>query len=101
MAVVPSQITTLSQLSYNYQEGLVNLAWSPPVSNGSPVLFYTLMKDAGAGVFYPIYQGSALQYTDSNLVAGASYNYQVYATNGAGSGPVSPVATGIAGALPG
>ena len=59
------------------------------------------MKDAGSGVYYPIYEGPATSYTDENLVHGQSYNYKIYATNGAGSGILSNVLVGIAGSLPG
>lgn len=100
-ALVPGQITTLEQLDYDYEQGKVKLAWTQPAINGSPIKQYTLSKDVGSGVFYPIYQGIDLSFTDVNLVPGQSYNYKIYATNGAGDGPVSTVLTGYAGEYPG
>lgn len=59
------------------------------------------MKDAGSGVYYPIYEGPSTSFTDANLVFGQSYNYKILATNSAGSGPLSNVLVGVAASLPG
>jgi hypothetical protein len=59
------------------------------------------MKDLGGAVYYPIYTGLSTSYTDSELTAGTSYNYKIYATNIAGSGIISGVMIGTAGALTG
>jgi len=62
--------------------------------NGSPLQFYTVMKDVGSGVFYPLYQGIETSFTDTDLIDGYAYNYKVYATNAAGDGPISaPILT--------
>lgn len=69
--------------------------------NGSPIKYYTITKDVGNGVYYPIYIGSDTNFTDTKLIPGQSYNYKIYATNGAGDGPVSNTLSAIAGSLPG
>lgn len=68
--------------------------------NGSPLQHYTVMKDVGSGIFYPLYQGIETAFTDDNLVAGQAYNYKVYATNAAGDGPMSAAIVTHAAELP-
>lgn len=93
-------MTTLTQLSYNYVEGSIYLLWTPPNDNGSPITQYTLYKDVGSGVYYPIYIGAATYYNDTNLIGGQAYNYEIKATNAAGDSAMSSVFTGVAGAPP-
>ena len=90
-----------SQQSFDYVKGSCIILWQAPSNNGSPITSYTLLKDVGSGVFYTVYQGTDTSFTDTELVEGESYNYKIYATNGAGSGPVSSMLTAIAGAEPG
>jgi hypothetical protein len=93
-ALPPSQITVFSQSSVNYEKGKVKLQWTAPSMNGSPLMFYTIMKDVGSGVFYPLYQGIETSFTDVMLINGQAYNYKVYATNAAGDAPMSaPILT--------
>lgn len=87
IANVPSMITDFAQQSYDYESGKCKLLWSAPALNGSPIKYYTVTKDVGSGVFYPIYTGTNTFFTDANLIYGQSYNYKVYATNSAGDGP--------------
>ena len=77
------------------------MTWSSPATNGSPIKYYTLLKDVGSSIFYPLYQGLSTSYNDTDLVEGEAYNYKIYATNGAGDGPSSVVTTGYAGEVPG
>lgn len=94
-------MTIFSQQSYDYEKGKVKLFWQEPLINGSPISSYTILKDIGSGVYYEIYKGLGLSFVDSNLVDGQSYNYKIYATNGAGDGIESAILIGVAGELPG
>lgn len=101
VALVPSQVTVFAQRSTDYVQGKVKLQWTASAMNGSPLKYYTILRDVGSGVFYPLYQGSETTFTDEGLVEGQSYNYKVFATNAAGDGPMSlPILT-YAGEYPG
>ena len=75
VALAPSQVTVFAQSPLNYEKGKVKLQWTAPSMNGSPLKFYTLMRDVGSGVFYPLYQGIETSFTDEGLIDGQSYNY--------------------------
>jgi Fibronectin type III domain len=101
VALAPDQVTVFAQKPYDYEKGKVKMQWTAPDMHGSPVKYYTLLRDVGSGVFYPLYQGTETSFTDENLIEGQSYNYKVYATNAAGDGPMSlPIVT-YAGEYPG
>ncbi len=101
VALAPDQVTVFSQRTADYEKGKVKLQWTAPNMNGSPVKYYTLLKDVGSGIYYPLYKGSDTSYTDEGLVEGQSYNYKVYATNAAGDGPVSTAIVTYAAEFPG
>lgn len=101
IALIPGPITTLQQLSYNFENGKIKLIWSEPLLNGSPITIYTILRDVGSGVFYPLHQVSVTSFTDTGLVVGRSYNYQIYASNGAGDGPISSIVSAYATEPPG
>lgn len=100
LALAPNQITTFYQDLTNLHAGLIALRWTAPSSNGSPISYYVVSKDDGLGVFYEIYRGLTLNFTDTLLIPGASYTYTVQAVNAAGTGIASTSVTGIAGNLP-
>jgi hypothetical protein len=82
------------------------LQWTEPSTFetvGDRVTNYTLLKDAGSGVFYEhaVISGSTREYIDTDLVPGADHNYQVFASNVIGSGTASSVCIGTAGQEPG
>ncbi len=76
------------------------MGWTAPSNNGSPITQYILYKDNGLGIFYVIYRGLSLTYTDYGLADGGSYTYKVVAVNAAGTGTESDTLVGIAGSLP-
>ena len=71
-------------MTTDYERGKIKLQWTPSNPNGSPFIKYTITKDVGSGVFYPIYEGLNTTYTDANLISGAYYNYKIYPTTLAG-----------------
>ena len=44
---------------------------------------------AGSGSYNQVYSGTGTSYNDTNLAGGATYSYEVSATNSAGSSPLS------------
>lgn len=91
----------MRQKSYDYVKGTIKLLWSAPAINGSPIKNYTVLRDVGSGIFYPLWSGAETSFIDTNLVEGKSYNYKIYASNAAGDGPVSQPKVGYAGEIPG
>lgn len=100
IANVPSQITTLIQNTVGYQAGTVQLLWQKPEENGSKILYYSVTRDVGTGVFFEVYRGLNPQFTDSALSSGQSYNYKVKAYNAKGFGLESISVIAVAGAIP-
>jgi len=71
VALVPDQVIDLHQIPYNYVKGTIKLLWSEPANiHGSEIKSYTIMRDVGSGVFYPLYTGYETSYIDRNLVEG-------------------------------
>jgi len=73
--------------------GQIQLNWSAPSSIGTGITEYRVFKSATAGGegTTPIItvSGSTLTFSDSNVMAGTPYYYQVKAVNAAGVGPGS------------
>lgn len=82
----------------------INLSWSAP-SGGAPVTSYNILRGTTAGgeVATPIATVPASQttYSDTSVVAGDTYFYQVTASNAAGTSAPSNEATATAGQAPG
>ena len=97
----PDKITVFSQSLQDYESGKVKLIWDAPNDNGSQITHYTVTRDVGSGVFFVVYEGSSPSYTDTNLVAGASYSYKVTASNIVGAGEESDVLITTASSIPG
>jgi len=66
-AIAPEKIASLTQNINKLAEGTISMEWTAPSNNGSPLTSYILYKDNGLVVFYQIYKGLNLYYTDSNL----------------------------------
>lgn len=96
----PDKVPSISQKLSQLEKGTIVLVWTAPDDNGSPITSYTLMKDNGIGIFYTIYTGLNLEYTDSKLTDGGEYTYKVVAANAAGKGLESDTVTAIAGEYP-
>ena len=55
VALAPNQVTAFAQKNTDYEKGKVKLEWTAPNMNGSPVKYYTVLRDVGSGIFYPLY----------------------------------------------
>lgn len=97
----PSKITAFEQPLTGYKSGTVTLSWTPPNDNGSRITHYTVTRDVGSGVHFKIYEGFESRYVDTNLQAGETYLYKVWAVNDRGEGPESDVLTTTASQIPG
>jgi len=71
-----------------------------PNPHGSKILSYHVTRDVGTGVFFEVYNGSDLNFTDTRLQAGQTYKYKVTAENYIGMGSESEIITAIAGSIP-
>jgi predicted phage tail protein len=66
------------------------LNWSTPTDGGSPILGYNVYRSTSSGIETLLTTvGVASTYTDSAVVNGTTYWYQVSAFNAAGEGPRS------------
>src|SRR5205823_5493062 len=72
-------------------DATVTLTWSAPISNGgSPVTNYRIYRGTSSnGETLLTTIGNALTYSDTAVTNGATYYYQVSATNAIGEGPRS------------
>jgi len=52
-----------------------------PNPHGSKIISYHVTRDVGTGVFFKVYNGSDLNFTDTRLQAGQTYKYKVTAEN--------------------
>ncbi|MFQ5907792.1 MAG: fibronectin type III domain-containing protein [Thermoplasmata archaeon] len=71
--------------------GQVGLMWLAPLSDGgSPITNYRVFRDTapGAAIFFAN-TGTSLSYTDTAVMAGTTYYYQVRANNTIGESPAS------------
>ena len=77
----------------------ITVAWDAPVSGGSPILGYTLLRKAGEGDYVPIlgtssddlYTGTS--YIDRGLEPNTVYQYRVHASNQVGQSDLSNTLT--------
>jgi hypothetical protein len=81
---LPKVVADMSQKTIDYEAGKIKLNWTVP-SNfstvGADVLYYTIYRDVGSGVFYNLSTSKTNEFTDTGLVHGQKYNYKVSATN--------------------
>jgi len=70
IANAPDQITQFSQSLTDYEKGKAKLFWSSPNDNGSKILYYSVTRDVGSGVFYLVHSGIETNFTDTGLQAG-------------------------------
>jgi hypothetical protein len=52
IANVADQITEFSQSLEDYENGKCKLIWTEPYNNGSPIIYYSVMRDVGSGVYF-------------------------------------------------
>jgi fibronectin type 3 domain-containing protein len=76
----------------------VQLNWTVPPSNGSPISAYRIYRGTAAGTEQLLIQrgGGSTSYRDTSTTSGTLYFYQVTAVNGVGEGPRSNEASAIA-----
>ncbi len=72
------------------QYGSSVLTWGPADSGGSEITSYTVYRGTSPGSGTPVATvGTALSYTDTDVVVGVRYYYRVSATNALGEGGLS------------
>jgi hypothetical protein len=76
----------------------VQLSWTVPASNGSPINAYRIYRSLRqGGEAFLIQRGAgSTSYRDTSASSGTRYYYQITAVNGVGEGPRSNEATAIA-----
>ncbi len=82
----------------------IGLSWTAPASGGTPTYGYTVVsRVTGSGTFSIVAAGvSGSSYEVAELVPSTSYDFGVFAVNGAGPGPMSGIVTqATLGAVPG
>jgi len=81
----------------------VDLTWQPPLSDGgSPLVGYRVYRGTFSGGESPLANlGVVGSYSDTSVMSGVTYYYQVAAVNGVGEGPPSAEASATPLAPPG
>ena len=76
----PQRITNLSAIG---KGGHIDLTWSPPGDNGSPITSYNLERKAGVDDYVTVTppDPNALSYRDEDVVKGTIYIYQLLSSN--------------------
>lgn len=91
-AVIPGQVTSLTMGTP--AASTVPATWAAPTIGTTPFTYTTQYRAVGAGAWTTAATGvSATSYTYTGLIASTNYEFQVLATNGAGSGTPSATAT--------
>jgi len=83
----PPQVPAAPALASVSGDGQVSLSWNAPSNGGSTVSGYVLYRgtvSGGATDFATL--GPVLSYTDSSVINGTTYYYQVAAVNSVGTG---------------
>lgn len=87
----PISQPTAPVLSFTMGSKAVNLSWSVPNDNGSPITGYKVFQRIGNGIKQQL--GTSLLTINklivTNLNAGETYHYEVLAVNAVGDGPLS------------
>jgi hypothetical protein len=81
------------QLSATVTGSAVQLDWTVPPDGGSPITKYVVLRDTVRLVTLTATATGPTTYTDSTVVTGTTYTYQVKAVNAQGSGQLSNKAT--------
>ncbi len=73
---------------------VIYLNWSAPADMGGGVLNYTVYRGPTTGEMEPIVMiGNVTSYIDSDVIVGVTYYYGIVASNWAGTGPASEIAS--------
>ncbi len=79
----------------------IDLSWSPPVGGGPVDVYVVMYRDAGSGAFAPLVElVGTTSYSVTGLVPTTSYDFMVYAQNGAGPGQACVVTQATLGLVP-
>ena len=86
----------ISNLSASVEGGHIDLTWSAPGDNGSPITSYNLERKAGADDYVTLTapDPNALSYRDENVAEGIVYTYRLRASNADGDADWSNEADG-------
>ncbi|HVN49886.1 MAG TPA: hypothetical protein VMT43_00560 [Acidimicrobiales bacterium] len=94
--VLPGQPTLVAVTSATAG---VDLSWSAPPANGSPITSYELFRSRRTGNEQPLESiactTSSCTFTDSTVASGIRVFYQIAAVNGSGMGPRSAEVTAV------
>jgi Fibronectin type III domain. len=76
----------------------VQLNWTVPASNGSPISAYRIYRGLASGTeAFLIQRGTgSTSYRDTSTTSGTRYFYRITAVNGVGEGPLSNESSAIA-----
>ncbi|MBQ1033683.1 fibronectin type III domain-containing protein [Micromonospora parva] len=96
-AVVPYTVPAApTNTSATAGTNAATVSWTAPANGGSPITGYTVTPYLGAVAQTPrVFTGTATTQIVTGLTAGASYTFQVAATNAAGTGPQSPASASV------
>lgn len=86
--IAPGQVTNLSTASITTTS--ITLSWTPPATGGAPSSYTVQYRITGTSTWTTA-TSSAIQtsYAINGLTPGTSYDFEAFAVNGGGPGPVS------------
>ncbi len=92
----------IADLRATGEGGHIDLAWSAPVDNGSPITAYTLERKDDVNDFVALTapDPNARSYRDEGVVRGTEYTYRIRAANADGTAAWSNEATGETRVIP-
>jgi fibronectin type 3 domain-containing protein len=74
----------------------VNMSWSTPASNGSPITGFRVYRGTAASALNALTTlGNVTSYKDTTTVRGGTYYYAVSAINGIGEGSRSSASSAV------
>jgi len=93
---VPAQVTGLTATAVS---GQINLSWTAPADNGSPITGYKIERRVCGGGWSDLVAdtgNTATTYSDTTVTGLTCYGYKVSAINALGTGPASAEKTATA-----
>jgi titin len=95
VSCIPSTVPDAPDLSAVHSNDAITLSWFEPYDEGSAVTGYKIYRALGPnGNFYLLHtaQANDASYTDSSLINGSIYRYEITGINANGEGPRSSTA---------
>ena len=96
-ATAPSAISTVTSTP-GANAGSVDLSWTAPAANGSPITDYVIEYSSDGGVTWTTFvhtPSNATTITVTGLTAGAQYQFRVKGVNSVGNAPASASTTPV------